>query len=264
MSSHSTRLAELIADAGRIAVFTGAGISTELGIPDFRSPGGVWSRMKPITFREFVHDEAMRREAWTRAFANSAGWVGAEPNAGHQAVARLVAAGKARAVITQNVDNLHQAAGVPSERVIELHGNASYAACLECGLRHELTALKQTFLGLGAIPSCVECGGIVKTAVISFGQPMPVEPMLRARQESLSCDLFLVLGSSLVVQPAASFPEIAAMNGARLVIVNREKTHLDDLARLVVNEDIGPVLSEAMPTQQDGSGLRGTVDHNPR
>jgi NAD-dependent deacetylase len=247
MSPSSARLADLIADADRIAVFTGAGISTESGVPDFRSPGGVWSKMKPITFQEFTSDEAMRREAWTRAFSNSAGWVGARPNAGHQAVARLIASGKARAVITQNVDNLHQDSGIPSEQVIELHGNASFATCLDCGLRHELPILKQNFMGTGEIPACRDCGGIVKTAVVSFGQAMPAEAMLRAREEALSCDLFLVLGSSLVVQPAASLPEIAAVNGARLVIVNRDRTHLDELARLVLNEDIGPVLSRAVP-----------------
>jgi NAD-dependent deacetylase len=126
-------LARLIADSRRLVVFTGAGISTESGIPDFRSPGGVWSKMKPIYFRDFVSDPARRREAWERAFSGRAGWTGREPNAGHYAVARLVAQGKAAAVITQNVDNLHQDSGVPADRVIELHGNASYAKCLECG-----------------------------------------------------------------------------------------------------------------------------------
>lgn len=246
-SSSSARLADLIADASRIAVFTGAGISTKSGIPDFRSPGGVWSKMKPIMFQDFVSDADMRREAWSRAFSNSAGWVGARPNAGHFAVARLIAADKAQAVVTQNVDNLHQESGILPARVIELHGNASYAACLDCGLRHELDVLKQSFLGKGQIPACRDCGGIVKTATVSFGQSMPAQPMMRARDEALACDLFLVLGSSLVVQPAASFPELAAMNGAKLVIVNRDPTPLDEIATLVLNEDIGPVLAEAVP-----------------
>src|SRR5579872_2926228 len=193
------RLRAMIEDARRVAIFTGAGISTESGIPDFRSPGGVWSRISPIYFQEFVASEAKRREAWNRAFTGRAGWVGREPNAGHYGVARLVSSGKARAVITQNVDNLHQAAGVPAGQVIELHGNASYATCLECGLRHELADLKALFEATGDLPCCRDCGGIVKTATISFGQQMPEGPMERAQDEALSCDLFLVLGSSLVV-----------------------------------------------------------------
>jgi len=240
-------LARLIDDARRVAVFTGAGISTESGIPDFRSPGGVWSQMKPIYFQEFVGDPAKRREAWARAFSGRAGWTGREPNAGHHAVARLVAQGKASAVITQNVDNLHQASGVPAKQVIELHGNASYAKCLECGERHELAELKDSFLKAGEIPYCRVCGGLVKTATISFGQAMPEEPMARAEAETLACDLFLVLGSSLVVYPAAGFPLMAKRNGARLAIVNREATDQDAYADLVLHDEIGPALSEAVP-----------------
>jgi NAD-dependent deacetylase len=228
-------------------VFTGAGMSTESGIPDFRSPGGVWSRMKPIYFREFVGDEDKRREAWNRAFSGVAGWVGAAPNAGHMAVARLVASGKVSSVITQNVDNLHQHSGVPEAQVIELHGNASYATCLDCGLRYELEVLKRSFLGTGDIPMCRDCGGLVKVATVSFGQPMPQDKMRLAEAETLACDLFLVLGSSLVVYPAAGFPVMAKRNGARLVIVNREPTDLDDYADLVLNTEIGPLLSSIAP-----------------
>lgn len=244
--SPADALAERIKDASRIVVFTGAGISTESGIPDFRSPGGVWSKMKPIYFQEFVGNEAKRREAWTRVFSGSAGWVGKQPNAGHFAVARLIASGKASAVVTQNVDNLHQASGVPEEQVIELHGNASYATCLECGLRHELEELRPVFVERGEIPVCRDCSGLVKTATISFGQPMPDEPMMRAEKETYASDLFLVLGSSLVVTPAAHFPIKAKRNGASLVIVNREETPLDAVADLVVNEEIGLTLTAAM------------------
>jgi NAD-dependent deacetylase len=240
-------LARLIEAARRVVVFTGAGISTESGIPDFRSPGGVWSKMKPIYFQEFVGDPAKRREAWERAFSGRAGWTGREPNAGHYAVARLVARGKAGAVITQNVDNLHQDSGVPADKVVELHGNASYAKCLECGERHELAELKEGFLKAGEIPYCRSCGGLVKTATISFGQAMPEAEMRRAEQESLDCDLFLVLGSSLVVYPAAGFPLLAKRNGAMLAIVNREPTELDAYADLVLHDEIGPALSEAVP-----------------
>ena len=245
----STRadLARVIADARRIVVFTGAGISTESGIPDFRSPGGVWSKMKPIYFQDFVASEERRREAWERAFGGRAGWVGREPNAGHMAVARLVAQGRASSVITQNVDNLHQAAGVPAHQVIELHGNASYATCLECGLRHELDDLKTLWQATGDLPACRDCGGIVKTATISFGQSMPIEPMARAEAETLSCDLFLVLGSSLVVYPAAGFPVMAKRNGATLAIVNREETEIDPYADLVLHDEIGPVMTVAAP-----------------
>ena len=238
-------LARLIADARRLVVFTGAGISTESGIPDFRSPGGVWSRMKPIYFQEFVADAAKRREAWERAFSGRAGWVGRRPNAGHDAVARLVTQGKASAVITQNVDNLHQESGVPGDRIIELHGNASYATCLDCAERHDVAELKDRFLKAGEIPDCRRCGGLVKTATISFGQPMPAEPMARAEAASLACDTFLVLGSSLVVHPAAGFPLLAKRNGARLVIVNREPTDLDGFADLVLHDEIGPAMTAA-------------------
>ncbi|MBU1375872.1 MAG: Sir2 family NAD-dependent protein deacetylase [Alphaproteobacteria bacterium] len=245
--SQRADLARLIADARRVAVFTGAGISTESGIPDFRSPGGVWSKMKPIYFQDFVSSEERRREAWERAFSGRAGWVGREPNAGHLGVARLVAQGKVGAVITQNVDNLHQASGIPAERVIELHGNASYATCLECGLRHELDDLKALYEATGDLPACRSCGGIVKTATISFGQSMPAEPMARAEAETMACDLFLVLGSSLVVYPAAGFPVMAKRNGATLAIVNREATDLDSHADLVLHDEIGPVMTYAAP-----------------
>jgi NAD-dependent deacetylase len=236
----------MIADARNVVVFTGAGISTESGVPDFRSPGGVWSRMKPIYFQEFVASEEKRREAWMRAYTGAAGWVGAQPNAGHHAVARLVAQGKVSAVVTQNVDNLHQDSGVPAAQVIELHGNASYATCLACGERHELADFKDGFLRDGEIPACRLCGGLVKTATISFGQPMPAGPMARAQAATLACDLFLVLGSSLVVYPAAGFPLLAKRNGAKLAIVNRDATELDADADLVLHDEIGSVMTAAV------------------
>jgi NAD-dependent deacetylase len=246
MPAHAA-LTELIARSRRAVVFTGAGISTESGIPDFRSPGGVWSRMKPIYFEDFLASEAMRREAWRRVFTGAMGWTGARPNRGHFAVARLVERQQVAAVITQNVDNLHQESGVPADRIIELHGNASYATCLDCGTRYELETLKQSFVGRDEIPTCRDCGGLVKSATISFGQPMPRAAMDRAETETLSCDLFIVLGSSLVVYPAAGFPLLAKRNGARLAIVNREPTEFDDIADLVINDAIGPTLSAVVP-----------------
>jgi NAD-dependent deacetylase len=245
--SPSDQLSRMLARSSRAVVFTGAGISTESGIPDFRSPGGVWSKMTPIDFRDFVSDPGMRREAWSRTFSGVTRWQGADPNAGHFAISRLVAQGKVDAVITQNVDNLHQASGVPAERVIELHGNATYAACLECGLRHELEDLKRPFLATGAPPACRECEGIVKSATISFGQAMPPEEMARAEAATLACDLFIVLGSSLVVYPAADFPLMAKRNGAGLVIVNREPTPQDPYADLVLHEELGPLLTAVAP-----------------
>ena len=239
-------LTRLVAEAKRVVVFTGAGMSTESGIPDFRSPGGVWSRMKPIYFQDFIASEDARKESWTRAFSGVAGWTGKAPNTGHLAVARLLEVGRASAVITQNVDNLHQASGISEDRLIELHGNASYATCLECGARHELAELADPFRETGTPPRCRLCGDLVKTATISFGQPMPLLPMQRARAETLACDLFLVLGSSLLVQPAAGFPAMAKRQGARLAIVNREATPLDELADLVLHDQIGPTLSQVV------------------
>ncbi len=242
-----SRLAALLAGSARTVVFTGAGISTESGIPDFRSPGGIWSRMKPIDFDTFMHNEDARREAWQRTFSGTAGWVGAKPNDGHFAIARLVASGKVGSVITQNVDNLHQDAGVPEHQVIELHGNAGYATCLICGLRHELAELRDSFVDEGTLPACRACGGIVKSATISFGQPMPVEAMRRADAASRDCDLFIVLGSSLVVYPAAALPMVAKSNGAALAIINREPTDVDGGADVVIHAEIGAVLREIAP-----------------
>lgn len=252
----ASRLAELLAAAERAVVFTGAGISTESGIPDFRSPGGVWSQMKPIYFQDFVASRAMRKEAWTRVFNRSAGWTGASPNAGHFAVAKLIQGGKAAVVITQNVDNLHQDSGVPEEQVIELHGNASYAKCLECGQRYEIEDLRMRWEREEEI-DCEACGGLVKTATISFGQPMPEMEMARATRESRACDLFLVLGSSLVVYPAAGLPLIAKQTGAKLVIVNRDPTDMDDDADLVLNAEIGPLMTETLSLM--GGSLRSNL-----
>jgi NAD-dependent deacetylase len=240
-------LKRLIDEAEQVVLFTGAGISTESGIPDFRSPGGIWSKQKPIEFQDFLASEEVRLESWRRRFKGADGWNGASPNAGHMAVARLIHSGKASAVITQNVDNLHQISGVPPHKVIELHGNASYATCLDCGLRHELEALRAQFAIREAAPKCRGCGGIVKSATISFGQSLPVEAVERAQDETLACDLFIVIGSSLVVYPAAEFPVRAKRNGAKLVILNREPTPIDDIADLVLHDEIGPALSQVVP-----------------
>jgi NAD-dependent deacetylase len=240
------RLREMIGSASRIVAFTGAGISTESGIPDFRSPGGIWSRYKPIYFDDFMSFDDMKRESWRRKFATDETMLKAEPNAGHRALAKLVEQGRMSVIITQNVDGLHQRSGVPDSRVIELHGNATYASCLDCGHRHELEPISKAFLGSGKLPVCVKCEGIVKTATISFGQAMPEIAMARAQDETMACDLFIVLGSSLVVYPAAGFPRVAKRKGARLVIVNRDPTDQDDDADMVLHTEIGPTISRAV------------------
>jgi NAD-dependent deacetylase len=240
------RLHRMIGSAKRIVAFTGAGISTESGIPDFRSPGGIWTKYQPIYFDDFVSSEEMRREAWRRKFATDQTMVKAEPNAGHRALAKLVDEGRMSAVITQNIDGLHQRSGVPDSKVIELHGNTTYAACLDCGQRYELEPIKRAFVGKGELPICGKCDGLVKTATISFGQAMPEIAMARAQDETMACDLFIVLGSSLVVYPAAGFPRVAKRRGAKLVIVNREPTDQDDDADLVIHAEIGPTMSRVV------------------
>ena len=243
------RLKSMLATARRVVAFTGAGISTESGIPDFRGPGGLWTRHKPIDFETFLASEAARAESWRRRFAMDAVLRAARPNRGHAAVAELVQEGKVASVITQNIDGLHQASGVPEEAVIELHGNTTYAACLDCKARYELDAIRAEFERDGKAPRCPRCHGFIKTATISFGQPMPVAAMRRAEAETLACDLFLAMGSSLVVYPAAGFPRLAKQAGARLVIINREPTELDFLADLVLHRAIGETLGMAVGIQ---------------
>jgi NAD-dependent deacetylase len=245
ISEASDRLANLLKKAIRVVVFTGAGISTESGIPDFRSPGGIWTRMAPIDFSDFLRSAEMRKEAWRRRFAMEETFATVRPNDGHNAVADLVRRGLVSHVITQNIDNLHQDSGIPEERIIEIHGNTRYAKCLTCEKRMELEPIRSHFEEHGEAPDCAACGGLMKTATISFGQAMPEHEMERATEATLACDLFLVLGSSLVVYPAAGFPVIAKRNRARLAIVNREPTEQDDIADLVLHSEIGPTLREA-------------------
>jgi NAD-dependent deacetylase len=241
------RLRDMIAAAESVVIFTGAGISTESGIPDFRSPGGLWTKYQPIDFGDFMASEEMRRESWRRKFAMDPAMTAAVPNRGHRAVAHLVDTDKVSAVITQNIDGLHQASGIPDMQVIELHGNATYAKCLTCGLRHELAPIKAAFLADETMPVCTGCGSeYMKTATISFGQSMPEEQMARAQRETMVCDLFIAIGSSLVVYPAAGFPVMAKQNGAGMVILNREPTDLDRHADLVINGEIGPTLGDAV------------------
>jgi NAD-dependent deacetylase len=243
MQDDVAALAALIRGCHRAVVFTGAGISTESGIPDFRSPGGIWTKMMPVQFQDYLSDPQARRISWQRRFEMEETWNAVRPNDGHRAVTGLVARGIVSHVITQNIDALHQQGGVPDDKVIELHGNTRHAKCLDCGARVEIADIRAHFELHGDAPDCAACGGIVKTATISFGQPMPEDEMARAQAASLACDLMLVLGSSLAVYPAAGFPLLARRNGARLAIVNREETPQDRHADLTVHGDIGPVMT---------------------
>ena len=243
LDSGIARLQDMVHEAGTIVPFTGAGISTECGIPDFRSPGGLWTKNKPIPFDEFLASQEARNESWRRRFVMEELFGGARPGRGHRALASLYRAGKVPGLVTQNIDNLHQASGVAAEHVIELHGNTTFALCLDCDARYELPWVRRRMdEANGCAPDCPSCGGFIKTATISFGQAMPDAAMRRAQDLARACDLFLAIGSSLVVWPAAGFPLMAKRAGARLVIINREPTDFDDIADLVVRQDIGTVL----------------------
>ena len=252
MNEKQQELARLIDDATDVVVFTGAGISTESGIPDYRSADkGLWNKIKPIPFQEFVASEEVRRESWRRRLEKTP-WSDAKPNAGHLAVAQYVGQGKVTAVITQNVDGLHQASGIPAAQVVELHGNATYATCLDCSKRFELDWVREVFAQDETVPYCDECNGIIKAATISFGQSMPEAEMRVAEAVTVNCDLFIVMGSSLVVYPAAGFPRLAKANGAKLVIINREATDIDHDADLVIHAEIGPTISAVAQSHRVG------------
>ena len=242
------RLRSLVDGAARIVPFTGAGISTECGIPDFRSPGGIWTEMQPIPFDAFLASREMRDESWRRRFAMQDQFGQAKPGRGHLALAALYRAGKVPGLVTQNIDNLHQASGMAPDDVVELHGNTTYATCLDCAARYELDWVRQRFDASGGrAPDCPGCRGYIKTATVSFGQAMPEAAMQRAQTLTLGCDLFLAIGSSLVVWPAAGFPLMAKRNGAALVIINRDPTEFDEMADLVIRDDIGATLATFIP-----------------
>lgn len=236
------RLARFLVDHAPVLVLTGAGLSTASGLPDFRSPGGIWTKNRPIDFSEFVVSQDARDESWRRRFAMEPTFAAAKPGRGHRALASLYRAGKTPAIITQNIDNLHQASGFKADDVIELHGNTTYARCIGCGHAYELHWVRARFEETGDAPHCTVCGEPVKTATISFGQAMPEDEMRRATELAQQCDLFLAIGSSLVVWPAAGFPLMAKNCGAKLVIINNEPTEQDDVADLVIRYDIGETL----------------------
>lgn len=222
--------------------FTGAGISTESGIPDYRSPGGVWANNRVVYFQEFLNDEDARIEAWRQKVLVRKDFADVKPNAGHLALAKWEAEGRLAAVITQNIDGLHQIAG--SKNVIELHGTAREVSCLECNRRWPAEIWDAEFERTNVPPICPDCAGLLKHAVISFGQRLNPETMQNAWARARKADLFLALGSSLVVEPAASLPIAAKERGAKLVIVNRDETALDSEANLVIRAPLGETLSQ--------------------
>jgi len=237
-------LADWLGRAKCGVAFTGAGISTESGIPDFRSPGGVWSRYQPVMFQDFLADPDARRRYWQMRRQSVPEFLAAKPNAGHLALAKLEAAGHLCAVITQNIDELHQRAG--SRRVLEVHGTAMKVHCLSCGKRWSCEEIQKRLEAGEDVPTCDACGGLLKSMTVSFGEDLPADVWQDALTLCRQCDLFLALGSSLVVYPAAELPERAKANGARLVIINRDATPLDATADMAVHAPIGETLERVM------------------
>lgn len=247
------RVARMILDANRVVVFTGAGVSTESGIPDFRSAGGIWDKynVEDFTYQKFLSSSRARALSW-RLFMEDAFWK-ARPNPSHQALAELERIGKLDCIITQNIDSLHQEAGSSPDRVIELHGTGRRVYCLDCGARFPSEKIYERIRRETLdIPDCTACGGMLKQAVISFGEPMPERETAEAERRSAQCDLFVVVGSSLVVYPAASMPLIATRGGAKLVIVNSEPTAQDMFADAVLRGKAGELLPEIVRRVKEG------------
>lgn len=248
MVNQIEEVARWILSSGRLVIFAGAGLSTESGIPDFRSPGGVWDRYNPEDFyyQNFIASESSREKYWQMATEMYEPMKRAQPNPAHLAIAELERLGKLDCIITQNIDGLHHKAGNSDERIIELHGTAMYVTCLHCGKRYDRDEIQDRIRKGTKVPYCDDCSGPLKPATISFGQSMPERETQEAYHRSSTCDLFIVIGSSLVVQPAASLPLIAKRNGAKLVIINRDPTPYDDLADRVIHGQAGFVMTEIM------------------
>jgi NAD-dependent deacetylase len=241
------RVAEMILASKRLIVFTGAGISTESGIQDFRSPGGLWEQWNPdeLTYQKFMSSRASREHYWGFSRAIWPTMAQAKPNIGHYAIHELDQAGRLDCVITQNVDGLHQAAGLPEAKVIELHGTLKYVSCLSCGKRWPREEIEKMMDATGEkAPECDACGGYLKQATISFGQSLPAQAISEAQTRSAACDCFIVAGSSLVVYPAAQLPLMAKRNGAKLIIITLSQTPHDPYADVIINQKTGPTLSQ--------------------
>ncbi|HET9659662.1 MAG TPA: NAD-dependent deacylase [Thermomicrobiales bacterium] len=239
-------LARLLKTAGRVVVLTGAGISTESGIPDYRGPNGIWATGKPPTIGDFMDNEESRRAYWQRRLESYPELLAAQPNPAHRALVELEHAGKLSAIVTQNIDGLHQRAGSNPDLVIELHGSAHVVRCTHCGSVFSGEEIQQRLLDGDRYPSCPVCGGILRTATVLFGEPLPREALDRSIALTRDADLLLVVGSSLVVNPAAKLPLIAKRNGAPVVIVNRTETRQDPLADLRLEGSAGHILPNAI------------------
>jgi NAD-dependent deacetylase len=244
--------ASRIRQTREVVVFTGAGISTESGIPDFRSPGGIWTRYRPVTYQEYISSEEARIEAWKRRLETYQAHKNAKPNIGHYFVQSLHVQGKLIGLITQNVDGLHSMTGLPDEKIVELHGTNRKIICLSCGKSFDPDEIINSLVGNFTSPKCDACGGILKQATISFGQAMPQEAMRQAQEWTERARIFIVMGSSLQVQPAASFPVLAKHNGSLLAIINREPGPLDDMADFVENGAIGAFCQKLNALIADG------------
>ncbi len=253
LNTLASRVADLIIQAKRVVVFTGAGISTESGIPDFRGPGGIWERFDPddFTYQKFVKDAEARRRQW-RLFRRLS--LTAEPNPAHYAIAELYRLGKLDCVITQNVDNLHQRAGVLDDRVFELHGNVRWLVCLGCRRRYPFEQIMARLDKGEEVPDCETCHGILKPDAVLFGEPLPEEVFQEAVTCSSRCGLFIVIGSTLVVYPAAYIPEYALDAGAKLVIVNLSATPLDKKAQVLVRVKAGKVMPKVVQQVKEKIG----------
>ncbi|MBN1189761.1 MAG: Sir2 family NAD-dependent protein deacetylase [Dehalococcoidales bacterium] len=238
-------VAGMIFNSRKVVVFTGAGISTESGIQDFRSPGGLWHQWNPdeLTFDKFMSNRASREHYWGFSRAIWPTMSSAKPNIGHYAITDLYKIGKLESVITQNVDGLHQAAGVPDDKVVELHGTIRWVSCLSCGKRWPREEIEEMMDRTGEkAPEC-KCGGYLKQATIAFGQSLPADAIMQAEEKSSDCDVFIVAGSSLVVYPAAQMPLLAKDNGAKLVIITLSETPHDRYADVIINEKTGQTLN---------------------
>ncbi len=248
MEKQIQQVAEWMINSKRIVVFTGAGLSTESGIPDFRSPGGVWDRYNPedFYFQNFLASEASREKYWQMATEMYEPMKKALPNAAHLAISEMEKMGMLDCVITQNIDGLHFKAGNSEEKVIQLHGTAMHVTCLSCGKRYDRDEIQERLKRGVKVPYCDECNGPLKPATISFGQSMPERETQEAYHRSSLCDLFIVIGSSLVVQPAASMPLVAKRNGAKLVIINRDPTPYDHMADIVIHGLAGPTMASLL------------------
>ena len=242
------KVTDLIRHSKKVIVFTGAGVSTESGIPDFRSPGGVWQKYNPEDFyyQKFISSEESREKYWQMSREFYEPLKNAQPNAAHRAVAELEKMGKLDCVITQNIDNLHQRAGSSPQKVIELHGTAVSVSCLSCRKKYPREEIQSWLLRGVKAPRCDACGGILKPDTVSFGQSMPVKETEEAFHRARNCDLFIVIGSSLIVQPAATVPLEAKESGAKLVIINRDPTNHDSYADVVIHGSAGEVMSQVL------------------